>query len=151
MSVIYRHTNLVARDWRALARFYESVFGCERLLPERDLNGEWLERGTGVAGAALSGIHLRLPGSEATLEIFEYAEGLPKPPAVANREGFGHLAFEVDDVGSMLERVLRHEGGAAGEPVTREIQGVGRLTFVYVRDPEGNLIELQSCERSALS
>src|SRR5678815_5648625 len=27
-GVRYVHTNLIARDWRALARFYEDVFGC---------------------------------------------------------------------------------------------------------------------------
>ena len=144
MQAIYRHTNLVARDWRALAGFYEAVFGCERLLPERDLNGEWLARGTGVPGASLSGIHLRLPGSQATLEIFQYTEDLPKLPPAANRLGHGHLAFEVDDVEAMLEKVLRHHGGAAGLPVTHRIPGAGRMTFVYAADPEGNLIELQS-------
>ena len=147
MGTVYRHTNLVARDWRLLAGFYEAVFDCERIPPERDLSGEWLARGTGVEGAALRGIHLRLPGSEATLEIFEYAEGLPKPPAAANRLGYGHLAFEVDDVEATLKQVLRHGGGASGQPVTKEIPEVGRLTFVYATDPEENLIELQSWTR----
>lgn len=147
MGAVYRHTNLVARDWRVLAKFYETVFDCERLLPTRNLAGEWLAQGTGVEGAALQGIHLRLPGSTATLEIFEYAEGLPKPPASANRLGYGHLAFEVDDVAETLERVLRHGGAAPGRPVTREIPDAGRLTFVYVTDPEDNLIELQAWTR----
>jgi hypothetical protein len=30
----YVHTNLLSRDWRRLADFYEEVFGCVRLLPE---------------------------------------------------------------------------------------------------------------------
>jgi hypothetical protein len=30
-----------------------------------------------------------------------------------------------------------------GEIVTREIPGAGRITFAYVRDPEGNIVELQ--------
>ena len=28
ISAKYTHTNLVARDWKKLARFYEEVFGC---------------------------------------------------------------------------------------------------------------------------
>ena len=32
----YVHTNLIARDWRELARFYVEVFGCELVPPERD-------------------------------------------------------------------------------------------------------------------
>lgn len=147
MGAIYRHTNLVARNWRLLARFYETVFGCERILPERDLEGPWLSRGTGVDGAALCGIHLRLPGSKATLEIFEYAKELSKPPAAANRLGYGHLAFEVENVVSALEWVEANGGRAVGEPVSRMIDGVGRITFVYAADPEENLLELQSWDR----
>jgi predicted enzyme related to lactoylglutathione lyase len=29
----YVHTNLIARDWRALAKFYTGVFGCEFVPP----------------------------------------------------------------------------------------------------------------------
>jgi len=51
----YVHTNLIARDWRALASFYESVLGCVPVPPERDFKGRDIERGTGVPGAALQG------------------------------------------------------------------------------------------------
>jgi catechol-2,3-dioxygenase len=32
----FAHTNLVARDWKALAAFYADVIGCEPLPPERE-------------------------------------------------------------------------------------------------------------------
>jgi len=35
----YGHTNLIAKDWRALARFYEEQFGCTPVPPERDFKG----------------------------------------------------------------------------------------------------------------
>jgi catechol 2,3-dioxygenase-like lactoylglutathione lyase family enzyme len=147
MEIRYKHTNIIARDWEMLAQFYEKVFACVRLPPERHLSGTWLDKGTGVPGAQLSGVHLRLPGwdeSGPTLEIFQYAHNQPKPTPAANREGFGHIAFEVDDVERTLENVRQHGGGAVGEVVTHEVEGVGLLVFVYVADPEGNLIELQS-------
>ena len=31
----YAHTNLIARDWRALARFYEETFGCVAVALQR--------------------------------------------------------------------------------------------------------------------
>jgi hypothetical protein len=31
----YAHTNLIARDWRVLAAFYEGVFGCTFVLPQQ--------------------------------------------------------------------------------------------------------------------
>lgn len=147
MKATYKHTNIVARDWRALATFYEEVFGCVLVPPERDLGGEWLARGTGVPGARFTGAHLRLPGhgdSGPTLEIYQYARREPRPPTAANREGIMHLAFEVDDVAEATALVLARGGSRVGEIVTSAVEGVGMLTFVYLADPEGNLIELQA-------
>lgn len=151
MGVRFGHQNLIAREWRALADFYVRVFACEPLAPERALAGEWLARGTGVADAALAGVHLRLPGHGPrgpTLEIFTYAETLPRAGEhLANRQGFGHLAFTVDDVAACARDVVAAGGSLAGEIVRHEVPGVGELCFVYARDPEGNLLELQSWSR----
>jgi catechol 2,3-dioxygenase-like lactoylglutathione lyase family enzyme len=141
----YVHTNLVARDWRRLAAFYTGVFGCEPVPPERDLAGRWLEECTAVPGARIRGVHLRLPGvSGPTLEIFEYDQKLEKLPAVSNREGFGHIAFHVPDVDSARREVMAAGGRELGQLVITEVPGVGLLTVVYVTDPEGNIIELQT-------
>lgn len=143
----YVHTNIVARDWKALADFYVEVFGCSIRLPERHLSEPWLARGTGVPHARADGVHLLLPGcgeDGPTLEIFTYGENLPgaENPA-ANREGYGHLAFHVDDVATTLSLLLEHGGSSPGEIVETDFPS-GRLTFVYAADPEGNIVELQN-------
>ncbi|MEZ4379896.1 MAG: VOC family protein [Nannocystaceae bacterium] len=147
MHARFAHVNLIARDWRRLADFYVRVFACEPVPPPRSQAGDWLSRGTGVADAALEGVHLRLPGSVGagpTLEIYTYAETLERgAPVAANRRGFGHLAFAVDDVDAAVAEVLTAGGARVGEVVERDVAGVGRLRFVYVADPEGNLLELQ--------
>ena len=87
MATTFAHTNLIAKDWKRLAAFYREVFGCEPVPPERALSGQWLDRATGIEGAKISGIHLRLPGfgdSGPTLEIFEYA-AMPEKPDIENR------------------------------------------------------------------
>jgi catechol 2,3-dioxygenase-like lactoylglutathione lyase family enzyme len=140
----YVHTNVIARDWDKLARFYEEVFGCVRVPPERDLSGPWLERGTGIPGARIRGAHLRLPGvgdDGPTLEIFSYDEVAEQSHPVANRAGYGHIAFAVEDVAAAVAEVVTH-GGKAGE-IARERTPAGHIEFAYVRDPEENLIELQ--------
>lgn len=147
MTIRYAHTNIIAEDWRNLSGFYQSVLHCTPVPPRRHLVGDWLERGTGVPGAVLEGEHLRLPGwgeEGPTLEIFSYRDALEKPEPRANRLGFGHLAFLVDDVPAVLQEVLSAGGRAIGELVSAEVAGKGRLTFVYATDPEGNIIELQS-------
>lgn len=146
MHAKYIHTNLITKDWRRLASFYQNVFGCVPVLPERDLSGEWLERGSGVLRAKLRGLHLRLPGfgdSGPTLEIFQYSETVDAPPPPANRVGFGHIAFSVDDVEAARDAVLAAGGTELGTVESIGIAVAGKLTWCYVRDPEGNIIELQ--------
>jgi len=147
MKTKYKHTNIIAKDWRSLARFYQDVFGCAFVPPERDLQGEWLARGTGVSNAHFTGAHLRLPGhGEAgpTLEIYQYTENKPRPPVAANREGIMHLAFEVHDIDQVVADVLNHGGTKVGDITSSEVKGVGTLAFIYLADPEGNIIELQT-------
>jgi catechol 2,3-dioxygenase-like lactoylglutathione lyase family enzyme len=72
---------------------------------------------------------------------------IPQSTPVANRAGFGHIAFVVDDVEQSLRDVIDAGGSAHGTVESTQVDGVGRLTFTYARDPEGNLVELQSWVR----
>lgn len=140
------HVNIVARNWRRLAQFYAEVFGCVPLPPERDLAGEWLETATDIPEAHIRGVHLRLPGHGAegpTLEIFQYEPQAAARSGAINAPGIAHVAFAVDDVAAAQRTVLAAGGGVVGEPVTVEVAGAGSVTFVYLTDPEGNIIELQ--------
>lgn len=144
MGTRFVHTNLIAKDWKALAEFYIKVFGCSIVPPERDISGKWIDGMTGICGVHIRGAHLKLPGSDATLEIFSYdPEGLDSWRPV-NRPGFGHIAFHVDDVEEMLEQVKAHGGHPVGELTDHTFEGIGTLTAVYVCDPEGNVVELQN-------
>jgi len=147
MKAKYKHTNIISRDWPALAKFYQDVFGCVLVPPERDLSGAWLDKGTGVQDARFAGAHLRLPGhgeNGPTLEIYQYSQSEPRPGIAANREGITHIAFEVDAVEEVTAQVLEHGGRKVGDITSSEVEGVGLLTFVYLADPEGNIIELQA-------
>lgn len=146
-GVKYGHTNLIAQDWRALASFYQEHFGCIPVPPERDFAGPDLERGTGINGAHLRGMHLRLPGhgdSGPTLEIFNYNILAETPGVAVNRPGFGHIAFVVDNVAAARETVLAAGGQPVGEIVTLTTATGSKVTWVYVTDPEGNVLELQA-------
>jgi catechol 2,3-dioxygenase-like lactoylglutathione lyase family enzyme len=146
----YGHTNLIAADWKRLVRFYVDVLGCVVVPPERHYKGENLERGTGVRGAEVMGAHLRLPGHGAdgpTLEIFTYTTLADRPPTAVNRPGLGHIAFMVDDVHAAREEVIAAGGRAIGDVVTLTAPNGARVTWTYLTDPEGNVIELQTWSR----
>jgi predicted enzyme related to lactoylglutathione lyase len=146
MKIRYAHTNIVARDWKKLAKFYIEVMQCKIKPPERDLKGEWLERVTALPGAHITGIHLYLPGYEEngpTLEIFQYGKIAANDNKKPNTEGFGHIAFTVDSVEECVAEIKAHGGGLAGEIIKTEISGAGTICFAYAHDPEGNIIEIQ--------
>ena len=48
----YIHTNIIAKDWKSLADFYQEVFGCIKVMPERNLKGKWIDTGTGIEATA---------------------------------------------------------------------------------------------------
>ena len=142
----YVHTNLIARDWRRLAAFYESVFGCTPIPPERDYFGPAFDAGTGIKGARLTGQHLRMPGAGAngpTLEIFHYSTLEDAPQPAVNRPGFGHIAFAVESVEEARKEVLAAGGTAVGDVVTLTTSAGSKVTWCYLADPEGNIVELQ--------
>ena len=146
----YAHTNIVSTNWETLADFYVKVFQCKVVPPVRNQSGEWLEKGTGLKNAKLQGAHLLLPGygeNGPTLEVYQY-ENIESQDAIPpNKRGFGHIAFEVESVETVLNLVEKHGGKANGSLTKRVVEGVGEITFIYARDPEGNLIELQSWKK----
>ncbi len=143
----FGHVNIIALDWRRLADFYERVLGCVPVPPERNLRGPEVSAAVGVPNAAFQGAHLRLPGggpTGPTLEIFEYAPSLAGQPPLANRPGFGHVAFAVPDVPAALEAFVANGGGTVGDVITTHTSDGRAVTWVYATDPEGNIVELQA-------
>jgi catechol 2,3-dioxygenase-like lactoylglutathione lyase family enzyme len=92
-------------------------------------------------------MHLRLPGGGPegpTLEIYSYDDVGLRPLSMPNETGYGHLAFSVDDVSAAVRDIVDHGGTLLGQIATSTVTGIGDLEVIYVRDPEGNIIELQT-------
>lgn len=147
MNIKYVHTNIITKDWERLSKFYQTVFNCVPVPPQRDLKGLWLDKGTGVKNAHLKGIHLRLPGYDEngpTLEIYQYSETIKTNEQKPNKEGFAHIAFHADDIENLLDKALKNGDSKIGELSEKHIEEAGVLKFIYISDPDGNIIELQS-------
>jgi predicted enzyme related to lactoylglutathione lyase len=147
IKATYTHTNLIARDWRKLADFYTQAFGCVLVPPERNLQGDALEKGTGVPKAHITGAHLRLPGhgdGGPTVELFSYNQFSEEGDKRVNRLGWSHIAFRVDDVPAAVAEVKSVGGALVGEIVTTQVGTDKSITWCYMTDPEGNIVELQT-------
>lgn len=143
----YVHTNIIARNSADLIAFYVNVLECRSIGETRDLRGAWLDGMTGLKNAHITGEHLLLPGyneAHPTLEIFSYDDLEVEKEHSINQCGIAHLAFEVDSVEETLEKVLAAGGGQLGDVVSTEYPDGRKATFVYAKDIEGNIIELQN-------
>ena len=155
MKIRLAHASITAKDLKKLRAFYEKALGFAVARPERDFSGEWLDKGTGVPRARIRRVHLKLPDDDrcgTLLEIIEYAgkAGESATPA-ADTPGLRHLAFEFgtpEELARIHELVLDNGGGKLGEISEKEIEGLGTVTFVYMTDPEGNIIELLNWRKS---
>jgi len=134
------HAALVTPDLEQAKQFYCEVFELEALF-----DYEWGPDETtfnsliGMEGTAAKMCLLK--GKNSYLELFEYlapnSEVEPKALTASDR-GIRHLAFEVDDVKAVWEKVQAHGGVAMNKPISVP----GGLVAVYCRDPFGNIIEL---------
>ena len=150
MPAKYVHTNLVAKNWKQLSSFYQNIFGCIPVPPSRDLSGDWIDKATDLKNVHITGEHLLLPGygdAGPTLEIFSYEDMPERLEFAPNTPGFGHIAFSVEDVTATVEAIFKLGGSAIGKLTVREIPGAGTITFQYLADPEGNIIEIQKWEK----
>ncbi len=145
-TIRYAHVNIIAKDWKRLMNFYVDVFDCEPVSSQRDHRGKHTDDLTGLTDVRIVGQHLRVPGhgeNGPTIEIFHFDQQHPSPHPAINRPGFAHIAFEVDDFAGVRQQVLDCGGEDYGKEVTIDIPGAGRLTLIYMTDPEGNIVELQ--------
>ena len=141
----YAHTNMIVNDLSKMVAFYRDVFGFTDAEPERSQSAPALEKLTGIPGAAIRVQHLRYPGDTGnqgpTLEVICYNQQLPHDTPAANRPGFRHLCFNVDDVDAAFAAVIAAGGGSLGDVVhTENPRAFNHI--VYATDPEGNILEL---------
>ena len=138
-----KHISLTARDANGLAAFYRDTFGLAERRPPKELCGEIVSRGNGLPNSKIYVVWLNLADDRGPfLEIMEYNKTISRPEPAVNEPGYGHLAFEVEDLTVVVERVLRFGGSLQGE-ITNFGTDERPFLITYVRDPEGNILELE--------
>lgn len=133
---------MVAADIDTLASFYQEAIGCRLLAPIAEFANDALSKGIGAPGAKVRIGWLSFPGGSDGAPILELYQLLDWESGWAYAPGQGHLAFEVEDVGSTLEKVIASGGSRLGELVEWEAPSGNVARFIFARDPEGNVVDL---------
>jgi glyoxylase I family protein len=139
------HVNIVVIDMQRAERFYGSVLGLRRGF-ERLLEGEWIERVTGLPGARAHCVFYE-PEGGGRVELLQYLSPLGEPlPSnrLPHTPGVRHLAFEVDDLDALCARLRAADVPLVSPPVEVpfRVADAGRKRLCYFHDPEGVLLEV---------
>lgn len=129
------HFGVTVSDLDRAVEFYSDVFGLD-VIGRFAVSGEAFAEGIGVPDAA--GAFAHLDGGGARIELVEYdPDGENAAAERVNRPGAKHLGLTVDDVDAFYER-LPADVETVSEPRTTETG----TRILFVRDPEGNLVEV---------
>jgi catechol 2,3-dioxygenase-like lactoylglutathione lyase family enzyme len=133
------HIGLVVENLDETVRFL-SLLGLNCGEPGT-FGGEWIDRIIGLENVTVEVVMVRATDGTDVLEVVRFespSAGAQEPAPAANRPGLRHIAFKVDDVRGVVERVRAAGWETIGELVDYE----NTFLLCYVRGPEGLIVEL---------
>jgi catechol 2,3-dioxygenase-like lactoylglutathione lyase family enzyme len=135
-AAVVHHVGLTVGDLDRSVAFYGEFFGLSTIGRNR-IEGEAISEQTGLPGTVIE--TALLAGENTIVEFLCYhsPEGLPDAPRPCD-VGAGHVCMVVDDVEAVLSRMRRAGVPCHAQPCSL----IGRERMVYVRDPDGIMIEL---------
>jgi len=134
------HTGITVANLERSLAFWRDVLGFE-FSHRTHHSGPLASEVTGVPGAELTLAVLKAPGHR--IELLEYHA--PADRVRANLRpcdvGSVHIAFTVENLDAVLEKIAASGWKAAGCPQTLQSGPNAGKRVVYVRDPDGSTIE----------
>ena len=129
------HVGITVAELDRAVAFYTDTFDLS-VRARFEVGGEAFADAVDVAGATGSFAHLDADGIR--IELVEYdPAGDPGEPPTPNRPGAVHLALSVDDLDAFYAG-LDGDVETLSRPRTTE----SGTRILFVRDPEGNLVEV---------
>ena len=134
-----RHSGIIVRDLEKSAKFYLALGFNEdnRAIEE----GNFIDTVFGLKHTKLEWVKLKAPDGY-LLELLQY-HSHPEKKEIAKQKssqlGCSHLAFSVDDIDSICEKIEKIGGSVVNLPaLTRD----KKIKVAYCHDIEGNLMEI---------
>jgi glyoxylase I family protein len=136
------HTGITVSNLERSLEFWQNVLSFE-LSHRAHQTSEMASEITGVVGAEIKLAVVKSPGGH-KIELLEYLAPPDRKQYVDLRPsdvGSVHIAFTVDNLDAVLEKIAASGWKAAGKPQTLQSGPNAGKRVVYVRDPDGTTIE----------
>ncbi len=133
------HVGIIVNDLPAAKAFFLDL-GLE-MMGEGEVQGELVERVTGLQDVKAEIIMLRTPDGETNIELSKFHRptddnGIQR--SLANTLGIRHITFVVDDLEAMVAKLKKNGAELVGEIQTYDTE----YKLCYIRGPEGIILEL---------
>ncbi|MCP4482741.1 MAG: VOC family protein [bacterium] len=139
-----RHMAIVVDDIENIIDFYTKILGF-KLRDRYKVESEDIRKGMGLPEAKAKGAHLIIPNSDVELELFEFGNNISKKPEeyLASHLGYRHMSILVENLKEIYDELQRKGVSFISAPVlVRDPACFKGFKFIYMKDPEGNIIEL---------
>jgi catechol 2,3-dioxygenase-like lactoylglutathione lyase family enzyme len=145
------HTSFTVANLDQSLAFFRDLLGLEVLFV-RDIDAAYFGRIVGLPGCKCKAALLRIPESNHHIELFQYLT--PAGQACSSRPcdpGSSHLSLVTDDLPALYQRLHAKGVHFVSEPVLIDSGPNCGGYGVYVRDPNGILLEFFQPPRHNLS
>ena len=134
-----RHTGIVVRNLEESVEFYRALGFVE---DNRDTEeGVFIDTVVGLQNTKLEWVKLKAPCGY-LLELIQY-NSHPEQKEItkqrSNQLGCSHLAFSVDDIDTICEKIKEIGGSVVNPPALTNDK---KVKVAYCHDNEGNLMEV---------
>ncbi len=144
MSIIGAdHTSFTVRDMQQSLAFYRDLLGFEMISERPEVTNQYFRDVVGIPDLIAYVSYMRIPGTEHRLELIQYKHPLGTPQDVTpNNPGSSHVAYLVDDLAAMFQKLKAAGATFISEPVALNEGPNKGGAALYMKDPNGIIIEL---------
>jgi catechol 2,3-dioxygenase-like lactoylglutathione lyase family enzyme len=136
------HTCITVSNLEQSIEFYRDVLGLELVMTEEsERSGDDRSKALGVAKAKVKLAILR--AGQAQVELIEYVASKGRPYDRNNNDvGAMHIAFQVDDIDAVYQRMLDAGVRFTSAPATIPAGPMEGWRWTYFYDPDGVSLEI---------
>ncbi len=144
------HVAVTVRDLEVSLAFYQGQLGLQEVARHR-LEGEGISTMAGIEGVVMQVVRLVSPGTpgiQIDLQQYLAPEGKVADSELGDIRNT-HIGFEVDDLDTAYERLSGNGVEFVSRPVTFDLGEEGTISVVFLKDPDGAILELSEIKSQA--